>query len=257
MLVAIALIKHEHLEFWPRILEEEFQVDNRLGVIFRRLFRGLIIANFLVVGFIISTFYALWFHNIFGDSAPYIIQLCSLASWAFGAIGLLMLGGNPRVVVDPGKKVPEWIQERLYMPQEGDAAGAGRTLKVDGSGNMVLKFGYLSGSTFTECEDTCVVPGHIVESICSWDLCLRRTWAWYTGIIWFTLYLGISIALQIAGSKVATVPSEIMAVAILIVTSVVRGAGVSSSEERMIPRWKVREGTCYGASLLGQMMSRI
>jgi hypothetical protein len=85
---------------------------------------------------------------------------------------------------------------------------------------------------------------------------LLRTRAWYIGILWFMLYLGISITLQIAGAKVATVASEIMGVAILIATSVFRGAGISGPEKWMIPGWATRPGAGYTVSMLSKKSSR-
>ncbi|OQU98471.1 hypothetical protein CLAIMM_04256 [Cladophialophora immunda] len=250
MLVAIALIKQKHLERWECVLTEEFQLNDQLGVIFRRLLRFLMVANVFVVGFIISAFYALWVHNIFGNAAPYLIQLCSIASWAFGAIGLLMLGGNPRVRIKRDKETPTWVEERFdALPLDGAEEGKCRQAE--------LKFGYLQGTTFTPVQGSCRVPLDIVKLICQWDLILTRSCAWYGGMIWCAAYLGVSIVLQIAGAKVATVPAEVMAVVILILTSVVRGTGVSGSEERMIPSWKVKPDTAYGATLLGKMMSRV
>jgi hypothetical protein len=98
-----------------------------------------------------------------------------------------------------------------------------RIRDLDQAGDLELHFGSLHGSVFTEDGGTCKVLGHIVKRVCSLDLELVRTTEWYLGIAWFALYLGISIMLQIAGAKVATVLLEAMAVIILTLTSVFRG----------------------------------
>ena len=56
--------------------------------------------------------------NLFGDALPYIVKIASLLSWAVGAIGLLMLGGNPRVKLVV-KSVPEHIKRRLAALKDG------------------------------------------------------------------------------------------------------------------------------------------
>ena len=84
-------------------------------------------------------------------------------------------------------------------------------------------------------------------------MCLVRTSGWYFGMLWFVCFLGISVVLQVT---VNSLPSEAMSVAFLIATSVVRGQGLSGSEERMIPKQKKREGATYSAQLLGNMQSR-
>jgi hypothetical protein len=67
----------------------------------------------------------------------------------------------------------------------------------------------------------------------------------------------LSIGLQIAGSQVATVESEIFSVAVLLVTSLTRGYGLSGPETWLIPRWRRRAGAQYGAVLVGKMESRV
>jgi hypothetical protein len=59
-------------------MREDFEVSSRLGVVFKRLLRGLLLVNVLVLKLIVVVFYALWYSNVFGISAQYVIQLCSL-----------------------------------------------------------------------------------------------------------------------------------------------------------------------------------
>jgi hypothetical protein len=292
LLVAVGLMHRGEIHFLSNILAKDFQLDVGLGKVFVRLGRGLIIANILILGLIVTVFYALWQQNIFGEVAPFVIRLCSLASWAVGATGLLMLGGNPSVEIGHDGEIPAHIRERIYPsttqttqlaqnaqvtqssqasqnsqlsqnPQTAEGALAmGSRVIVDGrlimdeNGNVELQFGSLHGSVFTPDQGKCHVPADALEAICSLEMKLSRTRAWYIYIIWFTLHLGVSIALQIAGAKVATVASEIMGVAILIVTSVFRGAGVSGPEEWMIPGWAMRPGGRYTVPMLGKFMSR-
>jgi hypothetical protein len=64
------------------------------------------------------------------------------------------------------------------------------------------------------------------------------------------IMLLLSITLQIAGAQVVTLGAEIMAVALLLVTSL-RCYGVLEPERRMIPSWMAQPEANYGASLLG------
>jgi len=74
--------------------------------------------------------------------------------------------------------------------------------------------------------------------------------------VWSSLFLLISILLQIAGAQIATIGSESMAVALLMVTALARGRGVSGPEEWLISQWRMRRGANYGAALVGRMVSR-
>jgi len=134
-----------------------------------------------------------------------------------------MLGGNPRVKTNYKKGIPDHIEARLSEKIEVDGHDCVRIRDLDRAGDLELRFGSLRGSVFTEDGGTCKVLGHILKRVCSLDLELVRTTEWYLGIAWFALYLGISIMLQITGTKVATVLLEVMAVIILILTSVFRG----------------------------------
>jgi hypothetical protein len=244
VLVAAGLVKTKDYRKFREIMQDDFELGTRLGIIFKRLVRGLFVANFLVIGFIISVFYSLWGENLYGAGAPYVLQLCSLMSWTFGATGLLMLGGNPRVQIDGGKSIPKHIMSRLDdlndLPEDF----------------VSLDFGSMHGSIFTLDRGSCYVHKSIVKAVCGWNLRLRRKWGWGTSIMWFTLHIGASVALQVAGSKVATVYSQILGIVVLFLTSIVRGRGVSGPEEWMIPKWKMRKNARYAVALQGQVPPR-
>jgi hypothetical protein len=247
ILVAAGLMKTERLAQLKEIVRDDFDINNRLGVVFFPLLVGLVFAQVLAVAFALIVVYAIFRHNLFGHSAPYIIQLCSLTSWAVGAIGLLMLGGNPRVkIVETA--IPPYIETRFYAETENDE-------NLD-EGFIRLEFGSIHGSVYISNRGHCVLPLDVVRIICGWDLELQRPILWKISFAWSSLFLLISILLQIAGAQVTTLGSESMAVALLMVTSLARGWGVSGPEEWLIPKWKMRRGTNYGASLLGRMVSR-
>ncbi len=241
ILVAAGLGKDQTYNGTLDMMREDFEVSHRLGLVFRWLLCGVLFVNVLVLGFVLAVFYALWDLNLFGLSAPYVIQLCSFFSWASGAVGLMMMGGNPRVRVDQSKPAPKHIQERLdSLPEE----------------YARLEFGSLHGSIFVKDRGACGMPSDLVRSISRWRLEVQRTSGWLLGMAWFSSFLAISITLQIAGAKVSTTRSEILGIVILIATSVLRGAGISGPESWMIPKWRRRKNAKYSTPLLGQIRSR-
>jgi hypothetical protein len=120
------------IHFLSSALEKDFQMTVGLGTVFARLAWGLLIVNTLVLGFIITVFYTLWQRDIFGEVAPFAIQLCSLASWAVGSTGLLMLGGDPSVKIGHQGKIPMHIQARIY---ESNPSQESQNLVHDGNDN--------------------------------------------------------------------------------------------------------------------------
>ena len=76
------------------------------------------------------------------------------------------------------------------------------------------------------------------------------------GMIWFIMLLLLSVILQVAGSSVSTLWSDVVGIVVLLGTSILRGVGISSPEEWQIPRWKRRAGATYGASLVGALVAR-
>lgn len=243
MLVAASLMSsrsHKHLE---KVMQEEFDVGDKLGGVFHHLLRWLILANVLIIGLVASIFYALWFHDLFGTGTPYLTQVSSSVCWAVGAIGLLMIGGNPRVEI-VHTEIPTHVQARLRQQTHYEFE------------KVTLDFGSIHGSVFTPDQGYSLLSGKVVRDICGWDLRLKRNWQWHVGLAWCGFLLILSIVLQIAGVRVATIWSEVLGVIILLITSVARGSGVSGSEEWMIPQWKRRKNTKHGAKLLGEFKSR-
>jgi hypothetical protein len=248
MLVAAASMHPESRDNMKTVMQEYFEVGDRLGLVFGRLLVGLAVANFLSIGFTIAIIYSLFWHNLFGPCIPYIIKLCALLSWAVGAISLLMLGGNPRVKII-NRAIPAHVESRLPpIISKPDEKSPHSDIRLD--------FGSIHGSVYTPDQGHCTLPAHVVYTICSWDLELQRPRSWKLGFAWSSVLLLLSIALQIAGAKVQTIWSEVMAVIFLLATSLARGYGISGPEKWLIPKWKIRQDTNYGASLLGRMVAR-
>ena len=153
-----------------------------------------------------------------------------------------MMGGNPRVQIDQSKPAPKHIQERLNSLPDGYTR---------------LEFGSLHGSIVVNDQGACGVPCDLVKSVCRWRPQIRRSWYWHVGVAWFSLFLMMSITLQIAGSKMTTTRSEVMAIALLMATSVLRGAGISGPGSWMIPKWKRRQNAKHAIKLQGQIRSRV
>ena len=80
ILVVAGLAKDQTYNGVLELMREDFELSSRLGVLFNRLLRGLLLVNVLVLGLIFVVFYALWNSNVLGTSAPCVIQLCSLSS---------------------------------------------------------------------------------------------------------------------------------------------------------------------------------
>jgi len=248
LLVAAGLMNPSGLEILDEVMENDFQLSPRLGVIFGRLLIILIVVNILVMGIAIATVYSIFRHNIFGPVIPYVAQAASLLLWAVGAIGLLMLGGNPRVknVTLSDSDLPGYILDRL----------AELKTKVSEEGLVEIQFGSIHGSNYIPDHGFCSLPFDVVDRICRWELEIVRSRNWYIGIGWWGACLLLSIALQIMGAQVATVASEIFSVIVLLMTALARGYGVAGPEEWLIPGRKSRRTAGYGASLVGQMQSR-
>jgi hypothetical protein len=164
-----------------------------------------------------------------------------------------MMGGNPRVVLTKSD-IPSYVEERIQSKAAEFKIKSGKDKVSDPF--LMLKFGSLHGSVYTGDGGSCMLPQSVAEQICSLDLKLVRTRWWYFGMIWSAVFITIGLGLQIAGSQVGTLGSELMSVLLLLFTSVLRGAGLANTEPRMIPKWARRSGSSYGATLLGQMQSR-
>lgn len=74
--------------------------------------------------------------------------------------------------------------------------------------------------------------------------------------MWFALHTGTRVALQVAGSRVAAIYSEIIGIVVLVSISIVRGMEVLGSEKWVILRWKMRKHASYAVALQGQIQSR-
>ncbi|CCX30344.1 hypothetical protein FPQ18DRAFT_398856 [Pyronema domesticum] len=118
MFVAASLMKDDGVDDVDKVFEEDFQVGGELGSIFLRLERGLIVVNIALVFVIVAVFYDLWARNIFSTGSPYVLKLTSFAAWAIGSVGILMLGGNPRVARKKTDKLPKYIEERIAQVLE-------------------------------------------------------------------------------------------------------------------------------------------
>ena len=248
LLVAAGLMKPERLSELDTIIQEDFQLSQGLGVIFRPLFIGLLIVNALVMALAIASFYSIFKDNLFDAATPYVVQSASLLLWAVGATGLLMLGGNPRVrmVESLDSMMPVHIPGRLSVLESAQSE----------EGLVKLSFGSIHGSIYTADHGFCSLPFDVAQRICRWDVELTRTRNWKIGLLWWGFCLLMSIGLQIVGSQLATLSSTIFSVVILLSTALARGYGVSGPEEWLIPRWKQRMTAAYGARLLGKMESR-
>lgn len=78
---------------------EEFQLNDRLGVIFRPLFISLVVLNILALALSVAVLYGIFGDNIFGTLVPLVVQVASLLLFAVEATSLLMLNGDPLVNV--------------------------------------------------------------------------------------------------------------------------------------------------------------
>ena len=241
ILVVAGAAHVDDTQTFAEVMREDFGLEDQAGTVFKWFIRFLVLYNTLLAGFVISVMYALFECNIFGKGAPYALQLCSLAAWTSGATGLLMLGGNPRVKIISQSPALAFVQERLELL-------TGTFTKVG--------FGSLHGSHYRADRGHCYVPTSILRDVLCWKLELVRTWPWCAAMLWFGSFLLTSIALLIIGAKIATLGSQILAIVVLVTTSTLRGAGLSSPEEWMIPPWKRRDGAVNGASLVGMKRAR-
>ena len=115
-----------------------------------------------------------------------------------------MLGGNPRVKVilaSETRDIPAHILDKL------EALQATRSKE----GVVEIRFGLLHGSGYTPDQGYCSVPYFLVERICRCDLVPVRPRSWVIGLVWWSICLLLSIAMQIMGPgvQVATVESQV------------------------------------------------
>lgn len=100
------------------VLPTDFDLSDGLGSVFGRLALGLVAGSLVAVLFMIATWWSLVRANLFGSALPYMVKIVSLVSWGVGAMGLLMLGGNPRVKL-VCRDIPDHIQNRLASLRDG------------------------------------------------------------------------------------------------------------------------------------------
>jgi hypothetical protein len=276
------------------VLPADFDLSGGLGSVFVRLAFGLVVASILVVGLTVAAWWSLMNTNLFGDARPFMVKIVSLMSWAVGATGLLMMGGNPRVKLVV-KKIPEHIKSRLAsLKEEALASNSirvefsktcvtteitspddkdrqtesehGQTLHLD-PGNearsrydadpkVKIQFGSLHGSVFVPDRGSCNLRLSVVERLCALDIQTVRTKGWYIGMAWFGLLLLGGVALQIGATLDPRWEADLMGLVFLLATALARGAGVAGDEDWMIPKWKRRRNASNGAVLLGQFQSR-
>jgi len=149
-----------------------------------------------------------------------------------------MMGGNPQVAIDTKRALPDFIEERLHLLESSSPSENTKGIPVD----VRLEFGSLHGSAYTQDKGHCLLPAHVVHSVCKWHaLRVEKTTKWYLGFVWYGILMLCSVATQVAGSKITTLGSEIMFLGILMITALLRGAGLAGKEEWMIPRWTRQE----------------
>jgi hypothetical protein len=257
LLVAASLIYPKYRKKTKEVMEQDFDLHPNLGLIFRKTMIFLAIGNVLSLAFALTILDSVFRRNIVGPSQPYLLQLASFACWSVGAVGLLALGGNPRVEIYHDE-IPNYVKERLNGPEVEVKTGEKSTgaSEIATVTDITIHFGSLHGSIFTVDKGSCSLPKSIVEEICKWQFRTKRTVWWMAGVLWFGAMLLLSMTLLIVTSQFRNIWSDVMGVGIILLTSVARGSGLSGSEEWMIPRWKRRANTTAGARLLGSFISR-
>jgi len=120
---------------------------------------------------------------------------------------------------------------------------------------LAVEFGSLLGSQYRKDKGECQIPKDLVRYIAGLKLKPVRSRMWFIGFIIFGLMLLTSIGLQVLGATVATIGSESMGIAILLLTSVLRGAGVAGPEAWQIPSRRRRHGAS-NATLVGKYHKR-
>ncbi|KAK4111015.1 hypothetical protein N656DRAFT_676678, partial [Canariomyces notabilis] len=248
LMVGAGLAVDDSLEnYIDVVLPADFDLSGGLGSVFVRLAYGLVVASILVVGLTVAAWWSLMNTNLFGEAArPFMVKIVSLLSWAVGATGLLMMGGNPRVKLVV-KKIPEHIKSRLASLKD-EAYGTDPKVKI--------QFGSLHGSVFVPDRGSCKLRLSVVERLCALDIQTVRTKGWYIGMAWFGLLLLGGVALQIGATLAPRWEADLMGLVFLLATALARGAGVAGDEDWMIPKWKRRRNASNGAVLLGQFQSR-
>ena len=243
LILVTAALLHQSDEVTLRAtLETDFSLGEGPSTIFARLYYTLVGACVLLVGTLALVAYDIFACAILGNAAGYIIKLAAVSSCSIGGIGILMLGGNPRV---------ELFENDALL--NASISAKLNALPIDPKTKLVeIVFGTSQGGNFTPHPmDRCHLPRELVEKILKWDIIAVRTMGWYLGMAWGFIMLAVGIALQLVDFKGQSVGPEMMNLALLIITALLRGMGLSGPEEWHIPKWKMRPGTRYGAVLVG------
>src|SRR5947207_13775328 len=93
LLVAAGLM--EEGEDFDAMLKEDFSIDDKMSIVYKRIRRYVSLAVPAVLGFAVSVFYSLWGENVYGDAIPFATQLSSVLNWFVVSAGLLMLAETP------------------------------------------------------------------------------------------------------------------------------------------------------------------
>lgn len=144
LLVGAGLTREDGLdEYIEVVLPKDFDLAPGLGVNFTRLLIGLLAFSFVCVALLVSTWWSLLRHNLYGGkgSLAWITKVLSLACWGVGAMGLLMMGGNPRVTLVQ-KKVAKIILDRiaeLVETPEDSSTAENPTTIVESCENEIIE----------------------------------------------------------------------------------------------------------------------
>ncbi|KAI6777848.1 uncharacterized protein J7T54_000557 [Emericellopsis cladophorae] len=115
LLVGASLTREDRRgEYVDTVLPQDFDLSPALGIVFTRLLAALVFFSVVCVALLVSTWWSLLRSNLYGDRASlaWITKVLSLGCWAVGAMGLLMLGGNPRVML-VGKQIDGFVSDRI------------------------------------------------------------------------------------------------------------------------------------------------
>ncbi|KAI9163842.1 hypothetical protein HJFPF1_05470 [Paramyrothecium foliicola] len=127
LLVGAGLTRDDMLEqYIDEVLPADFDMSPGLGSVFGRLAIGLSIFSLICIAMLVVVWSSILRKNMFPSKTAlaWITKVLSLSCWAVGAIGLLMMGGNPRVKL-VAKKLDPHVKSRLL--HLGDTPGTSST----------------------------------------------------------------------------------------------------------------------------------
>jgi hypothetical protein len=232
VLVTAAILSNPVEEF-PDIIRNELGLSEGLSVIFSTLFQRLVIMSSIAELFVLVMVTRL-LHN--ATIGLHLLEGTSLLCLIAGYIGLLMIGGNPRVRI-VRKPIHPTIESRLPP----------KSLKE----KIMVEFGSLQGSTYTGDRGFGLLSPHILRDISQYDLEIRRPRSWYVTFVFFSVMIAIGIAAKIVAVRYNTMAFAGLWVVYFVTTALFRGLGLSGPEEWMIPEAQMRPNSEYGAVLVG------